>query len=85
MQGRKPLRTESEYQAALSEASVYFDHEPEVGSAAGERFEALLMNIEAYEAKPHKIQEKIQLEIEPLKCRNSRPNHLHIEPVSFRN
>jgi HTH-type transcriptional regulator/antitoxin HigA len=51
----KPIRTEAEYDAALRQASEYFDSEPEAGTKAGDRFEVLVMLIEAYEAKHHSI------------------------------
>jgi HTH-type transcriptional regulator/antitoxin HigA len=47
----KPIRTEAEYDAALRIASAYFDHEPAPGTEEGDRFEILVMLIEAYEAK----------------------------------
>jgi len=51
----KPIRTEVEYDAALREASTYFDKEPEPGTEDGDRFEVLVMLIEAYEAKHYLI------------------------------
>jgi len=51
----KPIRTEVEYDAALRQASAYFENEPEPGTKAGDRFEVLVMLIEAYEAKHHSI------------------------------
>lgn len=51
----RPLRTEIDYKAALEAVAPYFDQEPEPGSLAGDRFELLLMVIEAYEAKHHAI------------------------------
>lgn len=50
-----PIHTEEEYAAALRMVEPYFDKEPEVGSAKGDRFEMLLMVIEAYEAKHYPI------------------------------
>lgn len=51
----RPLRTEADYKAALAAVAPYFDLEPEVGSEEGDRFELLLMVLEAYEAKHHSI------------------------------
>lgn len=51
----RPLRTEADYQAALQVVAPYFDQEPEPGSIEGDRFELLLMVIEAYELKHHAI------------------------------
>jgi HTH-type transcriptional regulator/antitoxin HigA len=51
----RPLRTEADYKAALEAVAPYFDLEPEPGSEEGDRFEILLMVIEAYEAKHHAI------------------------------
>lgn len=47
----RPIRTEEDYQATLREVSAFFDHEPEPGSPEGDRFELLLILLEAYEAK----------------------------------
>jgi HTH-type transcriptional regulator/antitoxin HigA len=55
MKELKPIRNESEYQAALEEASIYIDNEPEFGTKKADRFEILLMLIEAYEAKHFQI------------------------------
>ncbi|WP_158899212.1 hypothetical protein [Burkholderia sp. L27(2015)] len=44
----KPIRTEAQYSAALRQASAYFDNEPEPGTKAGDRFQVLVMRIEAY-------------------------------------
>ena len=51
----KPIRTEEQYDAALREASAYFDHEPVPGTEEGDRFEMLLMLIEKYEAERYPI------------------------------
>ena len=42
--------TELDYEAALNEAAVYFDHPPLAGSPDAERFITLLSLIENYEA-----------------------------------
>ncbi|MEY3695018.1 MAG: hypothetical protein RL083_843 [Pseudomonadota bacterium] len=51
----RPLRTDADYKDALKAVASYFDLEPEPGSAAGDRFELLLMVIESYEKKHHAI------------------------------
>jgi HTH-type transcriptional regulator/antitoxin HigA len=51
----KPIRTEAEYEVALREVSAYFDDEPTPGTAEGDRFEILVMLVEAYEARHHPI------------------------------
>ena len=51
----KPIRTEEEYDAALQAVSPYFEREPEQGSPEGDRFEVLLMLIESYEQKYHRV------------------------------
>lgn len=55
MKELKPIRSETEYKAALAEASIYVDNEPELGSKKADRFEILLMLIEAYETKHFQI------------------------------
>ena len=51
----RPLHTEADYEAALEAIAPFFDNEPEPGSLEGDRFELLLMVIQAYEAKHHPI------------------------------
>jgi HTH-type transcriptional regulator/antitoxin HigA len=51
----KPIRNESEYELALKEASAFFDAEPAQGSKKADRFEMLLMLIEAYESRHYAI------------------------------
>ena len=51
----RPLRTEEDYKAALSEVSACFDTEPAPGTPDGDRFEILLTLIEAYEVKHYPI------------------------------
>lgn len=50
-----PIRTESDYLAALKTVEPYFDTEPDPASEAGEHFEILLALIQAYEARHHQI------------------------------
>lgn len=47
----RPIRTDDDHRAALRELSAFFDHEPEVGTSEGDRFEVLLTLVESYEAK----------------------------------
>lgn len=45
----KPIRTEADYDAALTDVEKYFDRPPAPGSAAADRFDVLATLIEAYE------------------------------------
>lgn len=47
----QPIRTESDHRAALRILSAYFDDEPVLGTADGDRFDILLTLVEAYESK----------------------------------
>ena len=47
----RPIRTEAEYEMALSEVSAYFSDELDPGTADAECFERLCQMIQAYEAK----------------------------------
>jgi HTH-type transcriptional regulator/antitoxin HigA len=49
MENIRPIRTEEDYNWALAEITQYFDNQPEVGSADGDRFDVLATLIEAYE------------------------------------
>lgn len=51
-----PIRTQSDYKAALRELSVYFNNEPEPGTEDGDCFEILATLVEAYEAKHFPIE-----------------------------
>jgi HTH-type transcriptional regulator/antitoxin HigA len=51
----KPIRTEQDYEAALAAVAPFFDAEPEPGSIEADRFEIMVMLIEAYEAKHYRI------------------------------
>jgi HTH-type transcriptional regulator/antitoxin HigA len=53
----KPIRTESDYRAALKVAEAFFDasEEPDPASERGAYFEALLTLIEAYERKHYQV------------------------------
>ena len=45
----QPIRTEADYDLALSEIAAYFEREPEPGSAEADRFDVLAALIKAYE------------------------------------
>lgn len=51
----RPIRTQDDYKAAMREVSAYFDNEPTPGTPDGDRFEILLMLVEAYESKHYPI------------------------------
>lgn len=46
----RPIRTEQDYDWALSEIAKYFEREPKPGTAAADRFDVLAALIAAYEA-----------------------------------
>lgn len=46
----RPIRSESDYKAALKAVEPYFDEEPETGTHEADRFEVLVALIQAYEA-----------------------------------
>ena len=51
----RPIHTEADYKAALSEVSAYFDDEPFPGTPDGDRFEILLTLVAAYEARRYPV------------------------------
>jgi HTH-type transcriptional regulator / antitoxin HigA len=51
----RPIRTETEYKAALVEIEKFFDDEPKKGTAEADRFDLLALLIEAYEEQHHPI------------------------------
>lgn len=55
MEDIRPIRTEQDYDWALAEVARYFERQPEVNSAEGDRFDVLSTLIEAYENIHHRI------------------------------
>ena len=51
----KPIHNAADYKRALQEVSTYFDNEPKKGTNEADRFEILLILIEAYETKHYPI------------------------------
>jgi HTH-type transcriptional regulator / antitoxin HigA len=51
----RPIRTETEYKAALAEIEKFFDDEPKKGTGEADRFDLLTLLIEAYEEQHHPI------------------------------
>jgi HTH-type transcriptional regulator / antitoxin HigA len=47
----RPIRNETEYEAALDEIERYFENEPKRGTPAADRFDLLALVIEDYERK----------------------------------
>lgn len=45
----RPLRSETEYAAALEAIAIYFDQEPEPGTPEADRFDLLALLIANYE------------------------------------
>lgn len=56
MENIRPIRTESDYEWALAEATQYFENEPRLGSLDGDRFQVLLDLIETYETKHYPVE-----------------------------
>jgi antitoxin component HigA of HigAB toxin-antitoxin module len=57
------IHTEGDYEAALTEFEHYFDHEPEPGTEAADRFELLGMVLAKYEAERHPVPDASPLEV----------------------
>ena len=59
-----PIRSEADYQAALTSVEIFFDAsvEPDPASAEGAYFEALVTLIEGYERKLYSIQPPTPIE-----------------------
>lgn len=51
----RPLRSETEYRAALDEIEPFFRNEPRKGSREADRFDLLTLLIETYEEQHHPI------------------------------
>ena len=52
----RPIHSEKDYKAALRELSAFFEDEPKRGTPEGNRFEVLLILVEAYETKHFPIE-----------------------------
>jgi HTH-type transcriptional regulator/antitoxin HigA len=47
----RPIKTEADYDWALQQIAVYFEHEPAPGTEAAARFDVLSALIEPYEGR----------------------------------
>ncbi len=47
----RPIRTEADYKATLKEVSLLVEHDPDIGTADGDRLDVLATLVHAYEAK----------------------------------
>ncbi|MDE2789767.1 MAG: XRE family transcriptional regulator [Paracoccaceae bacterium] len=52
----RPIRTEEDYNWALTEIAPYFDNVPEMGTPNADRFDVLADLISAYEARNHSVE-----------------------------
>lgn len=52
----RPIRTHEDYEAALRQASFFFDNEPEPGTEDGDTFEVLLTLIDVYESRHYPME-----------------------------
>ena len=57
MDNIRPIRTDEDYDWAISEITKYFEKQPEPGTPDGDRFDVLATLIEAFENAYHPIQE----------------------------
>jgi HTH-type transcriptional regulator / antitoxin HigA len=55
MRDIRPIKTEADYDWALTEVAGYFEDQPALGSEEGQRFDVLADLIEAYEARVHPV------------------------------
>lgn len=59
----RPIHNDDDYQWALQEIGRYFENEPEIGSADGDRFEVLSELIKSYEDKTFVIPQADPVEV----------------------
>lgn len=59
----RAIHNDTDYEWALQEIGRYFENEPEIGSAAGDRFEVLSELIKSYEDKTFVIPQADPIEI----------------------
>lgn len=57
------IKTEADYEWAMTEIDAYFDNEPQLGSADGHRFEVLLDLVARYEKEAFPIREADPIEL----------------------
>ena len=77
----KIIRTEAEHKKALSIASALFGNPPAVGTLDGDRFEVLLMLIEAYEQKQYPIAVPDPIEAIKFRMEQSGLTPKDLEPM----
>ncbi len=58
----RPIRTETDYEWALTEIEAYFSIEPEPGTPEADRFDVLVDLIEAYESRNWPIEAPTPIE-----------------------
>jgi HTH-type transcriptional regulator/antitoxin HigA len=52
----RPIRTEADYDWALTEIETYFEHQPPLGTPEADRFDVLTALIQAYESHHYAIE-----------------------------
>jgi HTH-type transcriptional regulator/antitoxin HigA len=80
----KPIRTEQDYEAALAAVAPFFDAEPEPGSIEADRFEIMVMLIEAYEAKHYSIDPPDPIEAIKFRMEQAGLKVKDLEPMIVR-
>jgi HTH-type transcriptional regulator/antitoxin HigA len=58
----RPIKTQADYEWALTEVERYFDDQPELGTPEGDRFEVLADLIETYENRTSPIEAPTPIE-----------------------
>lgn len=59
----RPIRSEPDYEWALAEAALYFEHQPQPGSPEADRFDVLCDLIAAYEDRHYPMPDTDPIEV----------------------
>ena len=78
MDNIRPIKTEADYDWAIAEISSSFEHQPEVGSPEGDRFDVLSTLIEAYEDAHYPI-----IAPDPVEAISAYMEMAGLKPVSL--
>lgn len=77
----RPVRTQTDYKAALREISVLMELDPELGTPEGDRLDILATLVQAYEARHMKIEAPDPVEAIKFRMDQSGLTIKDLEPI----
>ncbi|MEY4711872.1 MAG: hypothetical protein RIS88_1322 [Pseudomonadota bacterium] len=77
----RPVRTKTDYKAALKEISILMESDPELGTPEGDRLDVLVTLVQAYEARHVKIGPPDPVEAIKFRMEQSGLTIKDLEPI----